>query len=97
MEDLRDAEKTVSEFATLIDNLRPADNTSHLGGDFPDLLTQRQNSTGSQKSGKGSIGSRWRPRTLKKDWGETTEGICKYRSGDSMTSSPVPLATGRNI
>ncbi|KAI1421593.1 hypothetical protein F5Y12DRAFT_767109 [Xylaria sp. FL1777] len=75
MEDLRDAEKTVAEFATLIDDLRPADNASHHGGDVPDLLTQRHDSTGSQKSGKGSIGSRWRPKTLKKDWDETTEGV----------------------
>ncbi|KAI0965846.1 hypothetical protein F4678DRAFT_476385 [Xylaria arbuscula] len=75
MEDLRDAEKTVSEFAALIDNLRPTDVTFHYGGEPSDPLAQRNNSTGSQKNGKGSIGSRWRPKTLKKDWDETTEGV----------------------
>ncbi|KAI0814297.1 hypothetical protein GGR55DRAFT_634722 [Xylaria sp. FL0064] len=75
MEDLRDAEKTVSEFATLIDNLRPVDAISPYAGDLADPLAKRNNSTGSQKSVKGSIGSRWRPKTSKKGWDETTEGV----------------------
>ncbi|KAK5630206.1 hypothetical protein RRF57_005921 [Xylaria bambusicola] len=76
MEDLRDAKETVSEFAALIDNLRPGADTSHRRLERPDVLVaMRQNSTGSQKSAKSSISSRWRPKTLKKDWDETTEGI----------------------
>ncbi|GAW22521.1 hypothetical protein ANO14919_120580 [Xylariales sp. No.14919] len=71
MEDLRDAEKTVSELARLIDDLQPESKACCEGH----LLTERHDSTGSQKGARGSIGSRWRPKNLKKDWDETTEGI----------------------
>lgn len=81
MEDLRDARNTVVEFAVLIDHLRPDANTSHRREQTDGPATKRQNSTGSSKSGKGSISSRWRSKTLKKDWDETTEGICKYNLG----------------
>ncbi|KAJ3565835.1 hypothetical protein NPX13_g7352 [Xylaria arbuscula] len=76
MEDLRDARNTVSEFAALIDHLRPnADISRHRREQADVPVTRRQNSTGSSKSAKGSISSRWRSKTLKKDWDETTEGI----------------------
>ncbi|KAJ8124843.1 hypothetical protein O1611_g8796 [Lasiodiplodia mahajangana] len=76
MEDLRDAEKTVSEFARLIDRLRPDGNTSYAE-ERHDLLEGRHDSTSSHKSNKNSMGSRWRPRSLKKEWDETVEGIRK--------------------
>ncbi|KAI0102543.1 hypothetical protein GGR51DRAFT_286543 [Nemania sp. FL0031] len=74
MEDLRDAEKTVSEFARLIDRLRPDGKTSYTE-ERHDLLDGRHDSNGSHKSNKSSMSSRWRPRNLKREWDETVEGI----------------------
>lgn len=79
MEDLRDAEKSVSEFARLIDNLRPDENTRHAW-ERPDHLNGRHDSHSShdsQKSTKASISARWRSKNLKKEWDDTVEGICR--------------------
>ncbi|KAI1130643.1 hypothetical protein F5Y10DRAFT_262984 [Nemania abortiva] len=74
MEDLRDAEKTVSEFARLIDNLRPDEKTSHAEERY-EIFDGRHDSISSHKSAKGSLSSRWRSKNLKRDWDETVEGI----------------------
>ncbi|TRX92513.1 hypothetical protein FHL15_006680 [Xylaria flabelliformis] len=74
MEDLRDAQKTVSEFAKWIENLQPGSTASHTGK-RPELLNTRNDSDGSHKSTKTSISSLWRPKNLKKEWDETMEGI----------------------
>ncbi|KAI1757532.1 hypothetical protein F4782DRAFT_525344 [Xylaria castorea] len=74
MEDLRDAQKTVSDITTWIENLRPDSKTSHTGK-LPELLITRNNSNSSQKGTKTSISSLWRPKNLKKEWDETMEGI----------------------
>ncbi|KAI0487149.1 hypothetical protein F4859DRAFT_510931 [Xylaria cf. heliscus] len=74
MEDLRDAQKTVSEFTKWIENLRPDTDTFNTGK-RPELANTRNDSEGSQKSSKTSISSRWRPKNLKKEWDETMEGI----------------------
>ncbi|KAI0439567.1 hypothetical protein F4803DRAFT_553952 [Xylaria telfairii] len=74
MEDLRDAQKTVSEFTKWIENLRPERSASPTAK-RPGLLNTRSASDASQKSVKSSIGSLWRPKNLKKGWDETMEGI----------------------
>ncbi|KAI1182125.1 hypothetical protein F5B17DRAFT_444502 [Nemania serpens] len=84
MEDLRDAERSVSEFARLIDNLRPDENTRHIW-ERPDLLSNRHNSHDSQKSTKTSMSARWRSKNPKKEWDETVEGILWNELDQSQT------------
>ncbi|KAI1174501.1 hypothetical protein F4777DRAFT_579934 [Nemania sp. FL0916] len=78
MADLRDAEKTVAEFARLIEHLRPVDenasHATHIAAGRP-ALAARNSSTGSQEGTKAAIRARWRSWNSKKDWDETVEGI----------------------
>ncbi|KAI1505144.1 hypothetical protein F5X99DRAFT_369776 [Biscogniauxia marginata] len=79
MEDLRDAEKTVSTFAALIDRLRP-DKPVQTGAEISELeaqLARRNNSNGSQKSSRSSKspkGGRVHWRSRKNHWEESIEG-----------------------
>ncbi|KAI0390506.1 hypothetical protein F5Y17DRAFT_444402 [Xylariaceae sp. FL0594] len=70
MEDLRDAEHTVSTFSKLIGRLRP-DSTPLITRQASGLLARRQNSNSSQKS--TSLSVRWKSK--KKEWDESIEGI----------------------
>ncbi|KAI0598404.1 hypothetical protein F4775DRAFT_183189 [Biscogniauxia sp. FL1348] len=80
MEDLRDAEKTVSTFAALIDRLRP-DKPAQAGAELSELeqqLAKRNDSNGSQKSSRSSKspkgGSKVHWRSRKNHWEESIEG-----------------------
>ncbi|KAJ2988346.1 hypothetical protein NUW58_g4025 [Xylaria curta] len=74
MEDLRDAERAVSEFCRLIDKLRPDNNSPSPTAERPDLLSKRNDSESSHKSTKSAISARWRSKSSKKEWDESVEG-----------------------